>query len=109
MARPLYAPVLHGATCGRADELDTLQAAVAVHSALRARGFDSAVIRTDASLDALRNFDVRRPDVVFNLVEALDGRSEAAAMAIRALQARGLAFTGASESAYASSCDTLVA
>jgi len=109
MARPLYAPVLHGATCGRADEIDTIRAAVAVHSALRARGFDSAVIRTDAGLDALRNFDARRPDVVFNLVEALDGRSAAAAMAIRAIETRGLAVTGASADAYRRASDKLVA
>ncbi len=89
-----FVPVIHAAMAGRADEADTEEAAHAVCAALRRVGFDSAVERFVAAELAPESFAARPPHAIFNLVEAIDGRSSAAVMAAACLERWGLRFTG---------------
>ena len=77
------------------EDEDTLIAAAAVEAALKARGFAAsrAAYRKDrAALAAL--LDQTGPDIVFNLVEGIDGLGRLAPQAPRALAALGWRFTG---------------
>lgn len=77
------------------EDEDTLIAAAAVEAALKARGFAAsrAAYRKDrAALAAL--LDQAGPDIVFNLVEGIDGLGRLAPQAPRALAALGWRFTG---------------
>lgn len=80
------------------EELDTLIAAEAVANALAARGHDveQAPFRQELAQDVLASL---RPDVVFNLVEGVDGQGRLAPMAPRMLEALALRFTGATAGA----------
>ncbi|HEX2761360.1 MAG TPA: hypothetical protein VHM27_12635 [Rhizomicrobium sp.] len=77
------------------EEEDTLIAAEAVEKALRARGHAAsraAYAKDRAVLAAL--LDRAAPDIVFNLVEGIDGLGRLAPEAPRALAALGWRFTG---------------
>ncbi len=92
-SRP-FVPVMHAAVAGRVDEADTEAAAHAVCAALRRVGFDSEVGRF-AAADTVPDFlAARTPHAVFNLVEAIDGRSSAAVIAPACLERWRLPFTG---------------
>jgi len=90
----LFIPVLHGATGRRPDEIDTLRTAEAVRDALRRLGHRSRLIALGTSGARLDFLASRYPDLVFNLVEAVDGLAAPAAAIPEALTRRGLRYTG---------------
>ncbi|MGF1627033.1 MAG: D-alanine--D-alanine ligase, partial [Alphaproteobacteria bacterium] len=100
MDRPGYVPVLHGAAADRPDETDTLIAAEAVAAALRRLGHRSEIVPLALDLGALGRLVARRPALVFNLVEALDGNDGLAHLAPAALDHFGLGYTGAGAEAH---------
>ncbi len=82
------------------DELDTLYQAESIEAALCERGLEAtraAFVRDEASLAQL----VRRhaPDVIFNLVEAVDGSGKLAVGVPGMLTRIGVDYTGADERA----------
>jgi D-alanine-D-alanine ligase len=82
------------------EELDTLVAADAVAVALAARGFDveQAPFRQETLEEDLNRI---RPDIVFNLVEGVDGQGRLAPVAPDMLAELGVRFTGVSARAMA--------
>lgn len=95
-----YLPVLHGASADRPDEADTLVSALAVCAALNRLGYRSDIVRLGLDLGDISRLADRRPGLVFNLVEALDGDAALAAVAPAALDHFGLAYTGATAQAH---------
>lgn len=95
-----YIPVLHAATRNRPDEIDTLLAARAVAAALERRGYASEIFALGQDLGVMDALPVRRPRVVFNLVDAIGGDGRLAPMVPARLDGLGLAYTGASTSAW---------
>ncbi len=89
-----YLPVLHGAAADRPDEADTIATAKAVAAALQRLGYHSKVIRVGLDLGQLSGLSARRPVLLFNLVEALDGDSALAHMVPATLDHFGLGYTG---------------
>jgi D-alanine-D-alanine ligase len=89
--------VLHSPVADNAppEEMDTLIAARAVSVALASRGYAAPLAAFEAREDALRaQLDAVRPDVVFNLVEGVDGEGRLAYIAPRMLEAIGVPYTG---------------
>jgi D-alanine-D-alanine ligase len=82
------------------EELDTLIAANAVAEALTSRGHavDQAPFRQEMLTDLLNR---TRPDMVFNLVEGVDGQGRLAPLAPDMLADLGVRFTGVSAKAMA--------
>ena len=77
------------------EEEDTLIAAAAVEAALTARGYSASrapYAKERAALATL--LDKVSPDIIFNLVEGIDGLGRLAPEAPRALAALGWRFTG---------------
>ncbi|GAA0544955.1 D-alanine-D-alanine ligase [Rhizomicrobium palustre] len=75
------------------DEMDTLIAADAVASALTSRGYETVqapffAVRLRALLET------EKPDLVFNLVEGINGKGHLAHIAPRLLEQIGMAYTG---------------
>lgn len=99
-----YVPVIHGAAPGRPDEEDTVLAAAEVAGCLAHLGYETEIVPLDLDFEPLRAIAARRPLVVFNLVEALQGSAIAAPLAPAFLDTLGLAYTGARTAAW---CDTL--
>jgi len=95
-----FVPVLHAATRDRPDEIDTILAAEAVAGALEALGYAAEVVGLDADLRGIEALPARRPFVVFNLVDAVDGDCRLAPMVPARLDALGLRYTGAGTSAW---------
>ena len=91
-----YVPVIHGASVDRPDEADTVIAALAVHDALRRLGYRTETIHVDRGLGAIAALAERRPDAVFNLVEALDGDGTLAHLAPSFLDYFEIPYTGGS-------------
>ncbi len=91
--RPLV-PVMHAALSTRADELDTLETAELVSAALERSGYASEIVRFSVAGDAAHELARRGAQVVFNLVEAIDGKAVASVLAPWSLERAGLAFTG---------------
>jgi len=89
-----YIPIVHGATDGRPDEADTLEAAEAISETLRGLGYASDLVHVALDLSPLEAMASRRPLVVFNLVEGIrtDLRLQPIVPAI--LDRMKLAFTG---------------
>jgi D-alanine-D-alanine ligase len=82
------------------EELDTLIAADAVAKALAARGH--AVEQTPFRLETLPSLLARTaPEIVFNLVEGVNGQGRLAPIAPEMLAAKGARFTGATAEAMA--------
>ncbi|HEY5347787.1 MAG TPA: ATP-grasp domain-containing protein [Rhizomicrobium sp.] len=80
------------------EEQDTLIAAKAVAAALHSRGhMVSQRPFTQATLGELLSHE--SPDIVFNLVEGVDGLGQLAPIAPRLLEEMGIAFTGAGAAA----------
>ncbi|MGD1876426.1 MAG: hypothetical protein ACFB13_02875 [Kiloniellaceae bacterium] len=100
MTRSTYLPVLHGAAADRPDEADTIATAKAIAAALQRLGYHSKVIRLGLDLGDLNGLAARRPALVFNLVEALDGDSALAHLAPAMLDHIGLGYTGAGVEAH---------
>lgn len=86
--------VLHGATAERPDEIDTLRTAEAVCGALDRLGHGAGLAHLGSDMAALEALASRRPDLVFNLVEAIGGDCAPAAEIPRLLDRMGLAYTG---------------
>ncbi len=91
--------VLHGATLDRPDEIDTLRTAEGVRDALGQMGHAAELMHVGPDLAALGTLAKRRPDLVFNLVEAIGGDGALAAEVPPALDRHGLAYTGCGERA----------
>ncbi len=66
-----YIPIVHGATEGRPDEADTLEAAEAISETLRGLGYASDLVHVDLDLTPIEAMARRKPLAVFNLVEAI--------------------------------------
>ncbi len=86
--------VLHGATLDRPDEIDTLRTAEAVCGALERLGHASELVHLGPELAELDALPSRRPDLVFNLVEAIGGDGALAGEVPGHLERLGLAYTG---------------
>ena len=82
------------------EDLDTLIAANAVAEALASRGYgvEQAPFRQEMLTDILY---ATRPDIVFNLVEGVDGQGRLAPLAPQMLADLGVRFTGVSAKAMA--------
>jgi D-alanine-D-alanine ligase len=88
------------------DELDTLVAADAVAGALKKLGHDFVLEPFTADQDRFERLMQRaRADVVFNLVEGIDGLGQHAPIAPRMLDDYGAVFTGADALAMATTND----
>ena len=66
-----YIPIVHGATEGRPDEADTLEAAEAIAETLLGLGYASDLVHVDLDLSPIEAMARRKPLAVFNLVEAI--------------------------------------
>jgi D-alanine-D-alanine ligase len=75
------------------EDQDTIIAAEAVRAALDRRGYSvsKAAFRQDALAGLI---EIEAPDMVFNLVEGVDGKGILAPLAPRLLSQMGVAFTG---------------
>src|SRR5690606_19483503 len=83
----------------RPDELDTLRTAQAVQEALTALGHAAELAHLAPDMAALEALPSRRPDLVFNLVEAIGGEAAPAADVPGMLDRLGLAYTGCGDRA----------
>jgi D-alanine-D-alanine ligase len=95
-----FIPVVHAATESRPDEIDTIVAAQSVCGALATLGFATEVIGLTPDLAELDDLPSRRPLVVFNLADAVNGDGRLAPMVPARLEALGLNYTGCSTSAW---------
>lgn len=95
-----FIPVLHAATQSRPDEVDTIAAAQSVAGALARLGYTTAVVALGPDLKGLEELLARRPILVFNLVDAVDGDCRLAPMVPARLDALELPYTGAKTSAW---------
>ncbi|MGF1593797.1 MAG: hypothetical protein ACFCUW_10990 [Kiloniellaceae bacterium] len=100
MTRPDYLPVLHGAAADRPDEADTIVTAQAVVAALRRLGYRSEAVKLGLDLSVVARLSARRPILVFNLVEALNGDCALAQIAPAVFDHLGLAYTGSGLAAH---------
>jgi D-alanine-D-alanine ligase len=92
--------VLHSVVAPDAppEEMDTMVAAMAVAAALRTKGHDVSLAAFLA--DSLAGLlEIETPDVVFNLVEGIDGKGALAPLAPRMLARMDVPFTGTSAAA----------
>ncbi|TMV05627.1 D-alanine--D-alanine ligase [Ruegeria sediminis] len=90
----LFIPVLHGATAERPDEIDTLQTAGVICDTLRQLGHRSDLVHIGSDFAAISKLCATRPDLIFNLVEAIDGDCGLAAEIPVELERLGIPFTG---------------
>lgn len=95
-----FVPVVHAATESRPDEIDTIVAARAVAGALDALGFSAEIVALAPDLTQLDSLPARRPLVVFNLADAVNGDGRLAPMVPARLDALSLRYTGCSTSAW---------
>lgn len=94
--------ILHNAVGAdsRPDERDVLVQAAAVAKDLSALGHRVETAGCDLDLSSLkRRLDDTRPDLVFNLVEALDGHGRLIHLVPAALESWGIPFTGSGSAA----------
>lgn len=88
------------------EDLDTLIAAEAVSQALRRRGHDTALAAFQPDLQTLKDsLAAARPDVVFNLVEAVFGSGLYSALAPAMLGRLGVPFTGGTAAHFLATTD----
>lgn len=87
------------------DEEDTLAQAAFVARTLKESGIRPSILTVDLNLrQAARRLNALRPDIVFNLVESLEGKGEFIHYAAGLLESLAIPFTGAPARAlYASS------
>ena len=78
---------------------DTLDAELAVATALENLGFTTEIIEVALDLESIESLPARRPLLVFNLVDAIDGDGRFAPRVPALLDAVGIAYTGCSTSA----------
>jgi D-alanine-D-alanine ligase len=95
-----FVPVLHAATTSRPDEIDTIVAAKAVAGALEELGYATEIVGLAPDLGGIEPLASRRPLLVFNLVDAVNGDGRLAPMVPARLDALGLPYTGCGTSAW---------
>ena len=95
-----FVPVLHAATQDRPDEIDTLVAAGAVATALKELGYSTEIVALSSDLAEIEALPARRPLLVFNLVDAVDGDGKLAPMVPERLDAFGIPYTGCDTGAW---------
>jgi D-alanine-D-alanine ligase len=95
-----FIPVVHAATESRPDEIDTIIAAEAVAGTLVALGFTTEIVVLAPGLAQLDALPSRRPLLVFNLVDAVNGEGRLAPFVPARLDALKLPYTGCSASAW---------
>ena len=93
--------ILHNALVGESlDERDVLDQRDAVAQALGELGHESSTVACDLDLSTLdQTLRARRPDLVFNLIEALGGHGRLAPVVPRLLDALRVPYTGCSADA----------
>jgi len=109
MTAGLFVPVVHGAALDRADEADTLVAAEAVADALAQLGYRTEIVGIDLNLSRIEELASRKPDLVFNLVEALAGDARLAHLAPAAFEHFGLRYTGGGSAALSATQSKMAA
>ncbi len=95
-----FVPILHGAIVDRPDEQDTVQVAAAVAAALGRLGYRTGHVTVDLDLSCLAALAEQAPHAVFNMVEAIHGKSALSHMVPAVLDHLGIPFTGAGADAY---------
>ena len=102
-----WAVILHGVTQADPgpDEADTLVQAEQVRDALASLGYRVTVTPVGHDLSMLARLGQRRPDVVFNLVEAMHGDGRLAHVPPLFMESIGLDFTGCSAMALMTTTD----
>jgi D-alanine-D-alanine ligase len=95
-----FIPVLHAATLTRPDEIDTVLAAEAVAGALEGLGYATEIVALAPDLGWIESLPSRRPLLVFNLVDAVDGDGRLAPMVPARLDALGIPYTGCGTGAW---------
>ncbi len=101
----LYNAVEANASAAEADVL--VQVAV-VREALESLGWEVRELPATLDLAAVeRDLTIKRPDLVFNLVESLGGRDRLASLAVELLEVLGIPFTGCSSAALRLSNDKI--
>ena len=105
--RRLQIYLLHGASDirNRPDEADTLVQVEEIGAAADRLGFDVQAVALDGDLAVLRTLKARGADLVFNLVETLNGEGRLAHQVPRALEQLGIPYTGCSARALATTSD----
>ena len=88
---------MYGATESRPDH--ALDAELAVAGALEGLGFTTEIMEVALDLALIETLPSRRPLLVFNLVDAIDGDGRLAPLVPARLDALGIAYTGCSTSA----------
>ena len=78
---------------------NTLDAELAVATALENLGFTTEIIQVTLDLESIESLPARRPLLVFNLVDAIDGDGRFAPRVPARLDALGIAYTGCRPSA----------
>lgn len=103
--------LLHGVLDpgGRPDEADTLVQVREIGAVLEGLGFATAELGLGLDLRPLRALARRPPEIVFYLVEALEGRAALQHLPAVVLEASGLRFTGAPAAALQLTTDKLAA
>jgi D-alanine-D-alanine ligase len=93
--------IVHGvvAHAPSPDEADTLRQADEIGAALAALGYAVEVVPVGLDLGVLAALARSRPEVVFNLVEALDGKGSLVHLVPAVLESHGLRVTGCSSAA----------
>jgi D-alanine-D-alanine ligase len=94
MASRSYVPVVHAATGDRPDEADTIEAAHAISETLRGLGYASDIVALDLNLTRLEDLARQRPQVVFNLVEAIQTDLRLQPFIPAVLERLGVPYTG---------------
>lgn len=92
--------VLHGATGTSPDETDTLHTAQAIHDALVRLGHKVRLAHVSGNSVLQPWTEAERPDLVFNMVEAIDGDMSRAVEVPQMLEALGMRFTGCRTAAH---------
>ena len=78
---------------------DTLDAELSVATTLEKLGFTTEILAVSMDLETIETLPARRPLLVFNLVDAIDGDGRFAPRVAERLDILGIAYTGCSTSA----------
>jgi D-alanine-D-alanine ligase len=97
------------ATCPQVEIDELRENTEEIGAALKANGFQVHIIPFSLDLVSIRNqIDHIKPDVVFNLVDSIEGKGNIIAMAPMLCEHMGIPFTGAGSMATTLSCDKLI-
>lgn len=92
------------------DEADVLMQVESVNDTLVNLGYDVATASASLDLASLRKIILdKSPDIIFNLVESLDGEDRYAPVAAMVFESLGIPFTGSSSSSLAVTSDKCMA